>query len=195
MDDLLFDVPWWIPTVLAIVGIILLVSGNRRQNNRIGSAGTVLILIAVGWAVMSYLVDTPKEICQKQTRAMVRSVLDRDWNKFDGLLAPDVTFRFTGSTWQIAGRETISSDVKQDVDQIGLHGAHITDIRAAENAGTITVSFKVFTTQDLTMDRPLDSEWETDWQKSQNQWRLREIRAIRVSGVTADQVRGSLRAR
>ena len=197
MRDLLFDVPWYLPTFLAVIGLSLFVSGNRRQKPRLRGAGIALVLVAVTWAVVSYLVDTPKEISQKQTRRLVQSVVDRNWNTFDALLDPGVSFRFVGSPWQIDGRDTLSDAVKADVNQIGLKSAHISDIETAKKGDTITVTMKVWTTQDLTLDRPLDSQWELDWRQAgaSGRWLLRQIRAIEVTGVTPDQVRGTLRKR
>src|SRR5215469_8550183 len=160
MTDLLFDVPWWIPTVLIVVGVALSLSGNRRQNDRARNGGLALIGLAIAWSVMSYLVDTPKEKCQRQTRQFVQSVVDRDWKTFSNLLAPDVRFLFAGSPWQIEGRDTLEQDVKTDVESIGLKSVNITHMQSAQDDRAITISIAVWSTQTQTLERPLDSEWE-----------------------------------
>jgi hypothetical protein len=195
MSDFLFSVPWYLPTVLGIIGLAVMISGNRRQNPRLRSAGLTIIALAIGWAVMSYLVDTPKETCQKQSRRFVQSVVDRDWKTFNDLMAPDVDFKFAGTSWQIAGKDTLSVAVKADVEQIGLKSATITDARAAETGSTVTVTMKVWSNQEISMERPIDSEWDFDWRESNGKWLLHEIRAIRVTGLNPDQVRGSLHVR
>ena len=193
MRDLLFAVPWYLPTVLGIIGLAIFVSGNRRQHPPARMAGLVVIVLAIGWAVMSYLVDTPKEICEKNSRRLVQSVVDRDWKTFGELLAPDAAFKFAGTQWQIAGKEDLTNRVKASVEPIGLKSASVTDAVAKESGSTITVSIKVFSTQEISLDRPIDSQWELDWQESGGRWLLHEIRAIQVTGVTPDQVRGGLR--
>jgi hypothetical protein len=195
MTDLLFDVPWWIPTILTVVGIALMVSGNRRQINQTRNAGLGLIALAVGWSVMSYLVDTPKEKCQHQTRLFVQSVVDRDWNTFTTLLAPDVEFQFKGSNWQIEGRDMLENAVKTDVEHIGLKSVHISDMQTAQDAGSITITIAVWSNQTSTMERPLDSDWEMEWRQSGDRWLLQNIRAIRVANLSADQIRTSLPVR
>jgi hypothetical protein len=195
MRDLLFDVPWYLPTLGIIIGLTLLFGGNRRQNPRQRNVGAILVLIAVGWAVMSYLVDTPKEICQKQTRAFIQSVVDRNWSTFDNLLEPGVNFKFIGSPWEIDGRDPLTNAVKADVEQIGLKSAMITEAAATESGGTITVAVKLFTNQTYTMERPIDSDWEWDWRETDGHWRIHEIRALRVSGADPSQVRGGLRVK
>ena len=193
MRDLLFSVPWYLPAITGIIGLALLVNGNRRQNIRLRNFGGIAILVAVGWAVMSYLVDTPKEICEKQTREFIKAVVDRDWPKFDAMMDPGIDFNFVGSSWKIEGRENLSGAVKADIEQIGLKSATATDVSAAETGDTIAVATKVWSNQDYTMNTPLDSEWEFEWRAEGNRWLLHEIRAVRVSGVKPEDVRGSLR--
>jgi len=192
MIDLLFDVPWWIPTLLAVVGLALLVSGNRRQDDRTRNGGFSLIAIAIGWSIMSYLVDTPKETCQKQTRQFVQSVIDRQWSTFDGLLDPSATFEMPGTDLKLEGRETIDQAIKPDVQYVGVKSAHITDMKAADAVGNIRITMTVWSTQEKTMDQPLDSDWEFDWRKSDGRWLLYDIRCLRISNVTADEARNSL---
>jgi len=195
MRDLLFSVPWYLPTITAIIGLALLVNGNSRQNARLRNAGGLVILLAAGWATMSYLVDTPKEICEKQTRQFVRAVADREWPTFDGMMEPGVDFKFVGSPWQIEGRDNLSGAVKADIEQIGLKSATAADVTAANKGNAITVAMKVWSNQDYTLGTPLDSEWELDWRDTAGHWLLHEIRALRVSGVKPEEVRGSLHAR
>jgi hypothetical protein len=194
MRDLLFDVPWYLPTVLGIIGLAIFVSGNRRVDRRLQNIGGIVTLVAAGWAIMSYLVDTPKEICQKETRHFVRSVVDRDWDTFDGLMEPGVVFRFVGSPWRIDGQDSLHNAVKADVEQIGLKSATATDVKASEADHIITVEMNVWSNQDYTMGTPIQSEWQLDWKESNGRWLLHEIRAIRVANVAPEQVRGNLRA-
>lgn len=192
MRDLLFNVPWYLPALLAIVGLAVFVSGNRRQKPPVRTSGVALISLAILWAVVSYLVDTPKEICERQTREYVRAVVDRNWKVFDRLMEPDVKFT-DGSSWQIPGRDQWAEDVKSGADQIGLKSAVITDLKVAESGNAITTSIRVYSSQDVTMDRPVDSDWELEWRPTGDHWLLHELRAVRVSGTSLDQVRGMLR--
>lgn len=195
MRDFLFDVPWWAPTLMVIIGVALLVSGNRRQKTGTRTAGLIILCLAILWGVVSYLVDTPKEISQKQTRQFVRSVVDRDWPTFQRLLEPQADFRFSGSDWKMEGRDTLVDSIKADVDQIGLKGAHITSMETDEAGERIVVRLRVFSVQDYSMGQPLDSEWEMEWHKAGGGWLLHEIRGMRVGNIPAEMIRGSLRKR
>jgi hypothetical protein len=194
MRDLLFSVPWYLPTLLAIIGLAVFVSGNRRQKPPVRTAGFAIIALAILWAVISYLVETPKEICERQTRQYVRAVVDRDWTTFDKLMQPNV--RFTdGSDWHIDGRDTWASDVKSGADQIGLKGAWISSLKLDQSKDSIIATITVDSTQDVTLDRPVDSDWTLEWRESNGRWLLHELKPLRVSGASLDQVRGMLRKR
>ena len=195
MRDFLFAVPWWAPTLIAIIGIALFVSGNRRQKDRTRTAGLAVIGLGILWAIVSYLVDTPKEICERQTRQFVRAVVDRDWNTFQRLLEPQADFKFVGSDWEIDGRDELLAAMQVDVDQIGLRGAHITSLQPDETPAAIVVRIRVYSTQDISMGQPLDSEWEMEWRKPANNWLLHEVRGLRVANIPPELIRGSLRKR
>ena len=195
MNDLLFEVPWWLPTLVGVIGISVAVSGNRRQDDRVRGWGLAVIAVAVGWALMSYLVDTDKEKCMKLTRQFVESVVAQDWKTFDDLLDQNVAFRFKDSPWSIVGKDTLDNALRADIAHIGVQSARITGNEAHQESGTVTVHISVWSIQKSTMDQPLNSEWELDWQKSGGKFLLREIRAIRVANLTADQIRGSLPVR
>lgn len=188
MRELLFAVPWWLPTLIALIALAMLVNGNRRQNARMRGAGLTVLLLAVVWGVMSYLVDTPREKCEKLTRRFVQSVVARDFGTFRALMEPGVTFQFAGSDWRIDGRENLTETVKDRADKIGLKSATVTSMRSAESADTVTTTIRVWSSQELTLDQPVNSQWELDWRQTGGQWLLHEIRAIEVSGASPEQV-------
>ena len=60
MRELLFDVPWWLPTIFGLVGVALIVNGNRRKKVNIRTAGLVFLGVGILWALLSYVVETPR---------------------------------------------------------------------------------------------------------------------------------------
>jgi hypothetical protein len=193
MYDLLFNVPWWIPTVLFITGITLMVRGNSLQNERIRFVGAAVLILGIGWAVMSYLVDTPKETCIKQSREVVQSVVEKNWTKFDALLDPSVKYQFVGGNWAIDSRDRLDHAVQADIDHIGVSSATVSGFEALERNGIVTTRFDVLSFQKATMDQPITSSWEFDWhQASSGKWVVSEIRGVRVGNVDVKEIRGAL---
>lgn len=193
MSEFFFDVPWWALALIGTIGIALFVSGNRRQQSGRRTAGLAVIGVAILWGVVSYLVDTPIEICQNQTRQFVAAVVGRDWGTFTRLTAPQADFKFVGSSWEIDGRDKLVDSMKADIDQIGLKGAHITSMQPVQKPNAVVIRMRVYSIQDISLGEPLDSEWELEWRPAGKQWQLAEIRGIRVANIPSDYIRGSLR--
>jgi hypothetical protein len=54
---------------------------------------------------------------------------------------------------------------------------------------------RVYSTQDISMGQPLDSEWEMEWHRPAGAWLLHEVRGLRVANIPPELIRGSLRKR
>ena len=67
MSDLLFDVQWWIPGLIALIGLAAFLTGNRNLKKGRERAGLVLLAIALVWGLMSYFVETDKEKVLKES--------------------------------------------------------------------------------------------------------------------------------
>src|SRR5437868_997147 len=91
MTNLLFDTPWWLPTLLAGVGIVLFWNGNRRQETRLRNIGMALMGAAVLVCAISYLVDTDLEKCVKQSKQLAHDVEKQDWAGMKSMLDANAT--------------------------------------------------------------------------------------------------------
>src|ERR1700759_5764985 len=92
MSDLLFAVPWWLPTLLGIIGIFRFITGPPTQAARVRNAGLGVVLLAIIWALVSYLVDTDKEKVEKKMTQTIQAVMEGDWNHFKSNLTPAAGF-------------------------------------------------------------------------------------------------------
>src|SRR6478752_6835387 len=93
MSDLLFDVQWWIPGLIALIGIAAFLTGNRTLKKGRERVGLALLGIALIWGLMSYFVETDKEKVLKESHRLLKSVVDGDWTQFKSELARDADFR------------------------------------------------------------------------------------------------------
>jgi len=192
MREFLFDVSWWPPTLLAVVGIILLVWANRRQLTAPRNAGALVALLGVLWLVLSFVVQTPRKICEKLARQAVGAIADSDWKSFDDLLVPGADARFVGRPWRVYGREAVDATAKMIVKNAGLHSAGVSRVHSSRQDSTVTVSFTAFIDSELTPGHPIDSDWEFDFRAVADQWLIQEIRVLRVDATDPEGIRESL---
>jgi hypothetical protein len=179
--SLLLNVPWWMVAGLGALGIILFVAGNRRREDMLRNAGAVLVVAAIGWAAVSYYMDTPLERAANRSRELVASVIDKNWPVTQAILAPNASLSVLSADAAVyTSREQIIDGAKQAVDQYGLKSATILSLQARQDGGLITVDLDILSDQDVTMGRPITTSWQFEWQKSGEQWVLTRITCLRI---------------
>ena len=187
MSELLFDTPWWLPTILAGVGIYCFWSGNRRQESKVRNAGLALWAAAVGVLLLSYFVDTPKELAVKRSKTLVRSVEARDWTKLRNAMDPNVTLGVLGAMDRYGNRDQIVQGAKLAVDQYGLKNMHILSTTAEQTSQLINVTMTIISEQDFTQGRPITTSWRLQFQQSGKEWPLVRIDCIDIAGRSGDE--------
>jgi hypothetical protein len=192
MRELLFDVSWWVPVLVALIGVALLVSGNNRQKAGMRNGGAGVILLGIGWLVLSFLIETPRKTCHRLTSQAVQAVVDGDWKTFDDLLAPTADARYVGRQWRVDGKQAVDQMARYVAKNAGIHSANVRRVGVSENSLTITVAFTAFSETDLVPGHPIDSDWEFDFRPSGDQWQLQEIRVLRVDESQPEGIRESL---
>jgi hypothetical protein len=186
MNDLLFDVPWWIPTLLAVIGVSLYVNGNKRQITRVRAAGIALVLLAIGWTLLSYFVDTDKEKVARQTHRLVKDVVDGDWTNFKSQLSASVSFATKGGTIA-SGPDVISDYARTSAETIHVTSATIRDLKVKGNGAAITASFTLISTQESLT--PVEtSAWEFDWERTAEGWKAQSFRLMSLRDVPSDDL-------
>jgi hypothetical protein len=195
MTELLFDIAWWVPVLVVAAGVGLLVMGNNRQQAMTRNAGVVVALLGIAWLVLSFVMDTPSKICQKQTKQIAQAIADDDWKTFEDLTDAKVAFKFVGRPWRADGRAALEPAVQETVKHAGLHSASVAHAKATRDGDKITVSFVCYTDTELTPGHPIDSDWEFDWRLVGDQWKLIEMRVSRVDDTAPEGIRESLNKR
>ncbi|MBV8782013.1 MAG: hypothetical protein JO353_11500 [Phycisphaerae bacterium] len=81
-------------------------------------------------------------------------------------------------------RDELIEGAKKTADTIGLKSATITSMDVTQNDTVITVDLTVLSTQDLTMDRPLPTNWRFDWENRGTGWLLDRIEPLDTQQVS-----------
>src|SRR5690606_40799130 len=118
--DLLFDVPWWLPALLAVVGAVIWMSGNRRRDRALMWIGGAAVVTAAGWVGLSMLVQTDKERAEADTRALVQAVVDGDSQTLRRILDPQARVTIFGAATPYRDRQQIVQAAKDARERFGL---------------------------------------------------------------------------
>ncbi len=138
MSDFLFDIPLWVPAILAIVGIALFFNGNKLGVSRLQHAGLAVIGLAVVWLLLTLYVDTGKKIVRRQTKDFVQFAVDREWPKFQALMIPAASF----PTVSVTGADNITVIATRICDTAQVKFARVQNLAVEETGSLILRQFR-----------------------------------------------------
>jgi hypothetical protein len=188
MKELLFHTPWWLPTTLAGIGVVLFITGNSRQETRVRLTGALLVLAAVLLTAVSYFVDTDLERAVRQTKSLIHAIEKRDWNTARSIMDARTNLSVANAFTVYPNRDAILAGAADGVEHYGLKNVIITSTHAEQTDTLITVDIDVITEQEA-LGRPLPSGWRFEWQQSADGWYLARIINLRIGNATGDQAR------
>jgi hypothetical protein len=179
MRDLLFDTPFWLLGLFAVLGVGLWFSGNARQEKRLQYAGYAALLVAAALALLSYFVDTDREIVIKRTRQIVEAVSKKDTATALKLLHPRASLADMN-------RQQIADRIGTAADQFGIKDVRITSLDVTPQPLGEEMTAALAATANATTgvySGPIPSTWDLTWVKSNNEWLLRDITPKPVPGM------------
>ena len=186
---LLFETPWWLPTVVIGVGAVIFYTANKRGEKKLRAAGLVVAALGVGLALVSQFVDTDEERAVKRTKQLVDSFEKKDWERMRGLLHPRVTLGIANVPVTLYNdRDQIVARAQDAAERYGVQSITVTSLDARQDQTLITVSLTAYSVQEHTGGRPINSTWEFDWLQGADGWALYKIRAISVANQQAEQI-------
>jgi hypothetical protein len=161
MLNWLYELPLWIPAAIVVVGLVLLWTGIQRLENRLRRIGLAALIIGVVLGLLSWFLESDREIVIRQTRELVSAIDKRDWATTEKLLHPDVTIFDRGN------RQQIMADIKQYARQYDLKNLRVTGMTATEPKPRVSVSLRVWA------ENPSGpSDWQLEWEKTGQGWQL-----------------------
>ena len=186
MAELIFDAPWWLPTLLAGVGVVLFWTGNSRQEIRVRNAGLGFLAATIAVAALSYLVSTDLEKCVTKSKQLVYSVEKRDWATMKSLLDPGVSLSVLGFTELYVNRDEILDAAQRGVDEQGVKNVRILSTTAERTDTLISVTLSIMSEQDRTQGYPITTSWKFEWQRNGKSWSLQRITCLRIANMTGE---------
>jgi len=158
------------------------VVGNNRTDVTLRNVGLGVVGVGVLLVLLSWFVDTDKEKCLKNTRALVKSVQDRDWTKFDQLVASNVTVRVPVAGTIYKSRDTLHKATETAAEKFGLRNNTVLSTQAVDTGDFIKVGISVLS--EGSVGYPLTTSWEMEWQDGSAGWQLTDLNAIKIGNQT-----------
>jgi hypothetical protein len=183
----IYETPWWLPSGIAGLGLILFVTGKNRLEKNLKLAGIIVILFGVGLALLSFFLDSDREKVIKRTRGLVESVNAKDWNKMGVYLHPNVNV----VVW--SGRDAVVTAAKTAAENSDLKEVHTTSLDAVVLPDdTIRANLRVTAT---IRDGTSFSDWTLEWEKTDQGWVARNITPQGGPFITGAMLEDYIRAR
>lgn len=174
MADLLFDTPYWLLGLLAVVGVALWLSGNARRDKTLQRVGYAVLGVGVALFLVSWFVDTDRETVAKRTRQVVAAVDNKDAATLAKLLHPDATLGDLN-------KQQIVDAAKKAMDKYRLKDVRATSVETVQpNRAEVIVDLGVTANIDTSVwSGAVPTVWELVWAKSGGEWLLRDIKSKR----------------
>ena len=176
------------------VGVGLWVSGNKRTDKTLKHMGLAVLLLGVALGLVSYFVETKVERVTRQSRELVKTVVDRDWKKMESLLDPKVTLKVQGVPFGMhyGNRDKLLEGAKAAVERAGVGSATVTHIEVEDAGPLLTASLRIFSTHDRAGGTPTPSDWQITWEDTGQRWQATEVVLIQFGQLRGEDARGQL---
>jgi hypothetical protein len=178
----LYETPWWLPTLIAVLGVILFMSGASSADKRLRLAGVCIIAVAILLVALSWFLKSDREIVENRTRAMLATVEKRDWPAFRRYLHPKIAV-----VGRLRGPDEVSAALQGAAGFFDLQSLRVSALDAIVEADTIQVSLQVVAHG---RGGPQPTGWQLEWRKNADgQWTLFDVEARDAPGFNASWVR------
>ena len=187
MTDLLFDTPWWLPVLIVAIGVVLFVTGNNRLEAKVKLAGLAVIGLAILLTVTSYFVDTPIEAAERRSRELIDAFEKADWARMTAILDPTTTVSVLEAP-VYEDRDKIMEAARSAHGRDGFKSVNVLTMSSEQADTVITVSMTLLS-DTAAVGRPMNSDWQFDWQRTADGWTLVDVRALSIGQYSGEQVR------
>lgn len=178
----LYELPLWIPLGLGIAGLILIWTGLTRLEKRLKLAGMIVLALGIVLGLLSWFLESDREIVERQTRTLIKAVERRDWETARSLLAPDMTVLGFGP------RDEVVAVARKYAEQYHIQNLRIIGLKASEPGTAITVKLRILA--DVHKSPAGFTDWQLEWEKTDSRWELKSADSNDVRGLEAMIPRG-----
>jgi hypothetical protein len=175
--------------LLAIAGsgaIALLVFGIARGHRGLRRAAAVVVLAVAVGALVSWLVETPREMALRRTEEMVLAYAASDWARLDQLIDADTRFASL-----LKGHEIVEA-AQLTQEALGANPISISRMEAHRDDVGVVVTFRVRTEVPQIM-HPITTGWRFDYRRLAGQWRLDRVDPLATEQIDENAILRNVR--
>ncbi|HEX4125400.1 MAG TPA: hypothetical protein VHY37_11785 [Tepidisphaeraceae bacterium] len=185
MSDWLFAAPLWLPTMIAVAGVLVFIEGNRRTSKPIRNAGVAIFLLAIAVFTLSRVVDTDKKKVTRESQQLIDAVRTGKWNAVSALLEPDATLSLPDTTAPLynSGAQIVSA-AREATGNYPLTGTFIQSLQLDQTGTEMTATMTLRSSFETYPTAPIPSSWQLDWVKDGNTWKVQGIHALEIGDRT-----------
>jgi hypothetical protein len=181
MSDLLFDAPYWLPTLIALVGVVVFIDGNRRAKPLVRNAGIAIFLLSIVLLTLKRVVNTDSKTVTRQSHELIDSVVHQKWDAVSNLLEPNAVLTLQGvGTWYRSGAQIVDA-AKSATSTYPLDSTAIESLKLDQAGTEITATLTLLS---AVAGQPVPSSWQLVWVKDGDNWRVSEIDALQLGDRT-----------
>ena len=189
MTELLFDPPWYLPVVIAVLGLYLFIHGNRRQDAKVRNIGVGVALLAVALFFVGRTMETDREVAEKRSRQVVDAVEKHDWNALRALLDPKASVAVPNGV-VYSNRDVIVGGAQAATERFGVKNIRVLSLTSRQDDTMITVDIDALSDQGMT-GQPFPTSWQFEWHELKDGWTLMRIVCLKIGNETGEGMRRS----
>jgi hypothetical protein len=181
MSDLLFDAPYWLPTLIALAGVVVFIDGNRRARRAVRNAGIAIFLLAILLLTLKRVVDTDTKKVTRQSHQLIDSVVQQKWDTVSNLLEPNAVLTLLGGGTLYTSADQIVDAAKSATSTYPLDNTAVESLKLDPAGTEITATLTLISG---IAGQPVPSNWQLVWVKDGENWRVSEIDALQLGDRT-----------
>lgn len=175
MPELIAAPPWYLPSAVAVIALILLFQGNRLQSKPMRNIGLACAMLATVVMALGHFLESDREIVERRTRELASAVDRRDWQAFGDLLDPKVSFEK-----YYVDKASLLSGAQATAERVGVKNITVTGLDTKYEANAYQVDFTASADIDIFNGGRAPTNWRFFWAKSPQtgEFLLFDIRAM-----------------
>ena len=183
MNEFIFAAPIWMLLTMLGVAVALVGYGFFRGDRTVRMLGLVVLLVSAVWLLASLLVETKIERVVRRSRELVSAVDRKDWDSLGQYLESGVTLSLNNRRGIYDGREQILNAGRLASAVRTIPKLEVGTIDPRIEGDLITTTVQVKTSSEATGGMASPTVWRFVWQRSGDEWHVREIEGIELGWI------------